>query len=208
MPVHFQETVGDMFDVGADVIVHQINCLTVRPHGLSEILKLKYPYSDRYGQRRPTSPGGNLAIPQDRDKPGTIAVMKPSPSFANGPVIVGILGQFEMGKPFAYKRVHGSDIPEDSAAQRQVWFAQGLQALAKWILENPGANVIVFPKFIGCGLAGGDWKVYRELIVQHLVDRLRTDDNNNNIPSTRNITIKIVFKPTEIKKRSSSSSSS
>jgi len=87
---------GDSFHV----IVHQINCLTVKAHGLSEKLFSKYPYSDVYSKRRQEG-NKNLAVDKDRGTPGEITVSWEK----DKPVIVGLLAQYDFSTVnYRYRR--------------------------------------------------------------------------------------------------------
>ena len=57
-----------------DVIIHQVNCLCVKPHGLSKQIK-KYPWGDIDSTRRAEGKT-NLAVVEDRGIPGTIEIFK------------------------------------------------------------------------------------------------------------------------------------
>lgn len=73
-----------------DVIVHQVNCLCIRAHGLSEQIAENFPWADIYSTRRGES-SIHLAVLEDRGIPGTIKVFK-SPHGLS-PDIVCILSQ-------------------------------------------------------------------------------------------------------------------
>ena len=59
----------------ADAIVQQCNCLAVRSHGLSARIADKYWWADVYHLRRPER-RRNLAVPEDRAKPGYIQIRR------------------------------------------------------------------------------------------------------------------------------------
>jgi hypothetical protein len=70
------------------------------------------------------------------------------------------------GKPGDYKRLPcPNSKEEDSKAQRAKWFQTALDKLAALTIQRQW-KTIAFPENIGCGLAGGDWTVYRSMIVQ------------------------------------------
>lgn len=168
-----KELTGDLLDCGADAIVQQLNCHTVEPKGLAATVKKRYPYADVYGRRRRQMPGKNLACPEDRSTPGTIVIDFPPPNLT-GPIVVGVFGQREMGKPGAYTYVK---YPEQETAElREQWFTQGMQALADWVNQQPSVKIVAFPKDIGCGLADGDWNHYRRMIQEEFADRLTRSD--------------------------------
>ena len=148
--------VGDLLRLadGADYIVQQCNCLTVKAHGLSEAIFRIYPEADDYKRRRPIG-RRNLAIETDRAVPGSISI--------HHNFIVNLFAQWRPGKIRAgyFSCYPGSDPPETSE-QRQAWFQMCLDELA---LRLVGRRVTVaFPYGIGCGLAGGNWEVYRGML--------------------------------------------
>jgi len=131
-----KEIEGDLLTTPVDIIVQQTNCLTVRPFGLSKTISQKLNI-DTYKSRKCLKTEKNLAIKEDRGTPG---------------------------KPQVYHkhitRYHGF---KDDRMERLLWFNQGLDIL-KIIMKKKKLNTIAFPKYIGCGLAGGDWGDYYELI--------------------------------------------
>lgn len=148
-----------------DYIVHQCCCTACRPHGLSATLAVAFPHSAIYALRRPIKPGWNFAVKEDRPKPGTTLIV------GNGTTeryVAAIFGQAAMGKPGHYN----SGGVADSALDRQKYFQEGLADLAKQISLRQSATQaqpqaqtsLAFPYKIGCGLAGGDWKIYSQLL--------------------------------------------
>nr|QBK87161.1 MAG: SNF2 subfamily protein [Marseillevirus LCMAC201] len=152
---------GDLATAPADLIVQQCNCLTVKAHGLSEYLGQKLganPY-----QKRKAIPGRrNLAIKENRTKIGTIRIYsrKKTRPFH----VACLFSQFTPGKPNVfYQDVCTDHDIVDDAANRIEWFKQCLQLLVKKI-DSLGCKTVAFPYGLGCGLAGGDWKVYSSII--------------------------------------------
>ena len=155
---------GDLLDNDCDMIVQQLNCLCVRPHGLSNSISLKYPYADVYRQRRPEG-SKNLAIQAHRPQPGTAVVSRPSLS-TTGPLVVGLFGQYDFGKSYYRSYRPQYKIPETKQLREQ-WFQNGLNLLRDWMVNNKCNNKdfkIGFPYKIGCGLAGGIWNNYIKMI--------------------------------------------
>ena len=65
---------GDITDIrNVHAIVHQVNCLTVKSHGLSAIIGKKYPWADVYSKRTSTK-SRNLATAETRGKPGNVKI--------------------------------------------------------------------------------------------------------------------------------------
>ncbi|XP_027232647.2 uro-adherence factor A [Penaeus vannamei] len=156
-------------------LVQILNCVAIRPHGLSEVLAKKYPYSDLYSRRRQVK-NYNRSVVEDRPKPGTIGICRPrAPS--HGPIVVDVFGQFYMGKErnrnLMNKRLaktlqdtnNSSErdpqllegLLEDTTDNRIKWFREALEQLAEQVVKE-GIKHVVFPFSIGCGLAGGNWE--------------------------------------------------
>jgi hypothetical protein len=66
-----------------------------------------------------------------------------------------MMAQFGPGKP-RLGRSSGDD-----ARQRRQWFWQCLGRIES---RKPRIKQLAFPEKIGCGLAGGDWSTYKEMI--------------------------------------------
>jgi O-acetyl-ADP-ribose deacetylase (regulator of RNase III) len=164
-------------------VVQQLNCLATIPHGLSDVISKAWPWANVYGERVPCA--RNFASAAHRGTPGTIEVkLPPNHTFNNKhtnalPVMIGIYGQFDMGLPLQFNRsslfdkdiTQGYTPPLDSKANRVKWFLSGLKLLAAWMAEHHVPSV-AFPSKIGCGLAGGDWKLYENLITKDFARRV------------------------------------
>lgn len=86
-------------------------------------------------------PDANVYINGKRRIPGTIDVSGR---------IINMFAQFYPGSPRA----------GDSQEDRHKWFTDCLNEIRKiFLLES-----VAFPHMIGCGLAGGNWTIYRALI--------------------------------------------
>ena len=147
---------GDLLEIrGVEGIVHVVNCLCTKGHGLSLDIARKFPWGDIYSKRKPIK-NRNLAVESDRGVPGTIRQYKCA--FLTVPTIVCFLAQWDYGKA---DREYGRKIPpyEDSKIQRTVWFTKCLDQLGKTDLKS-----VAFPYKIGCGLGGQNWNEYYHLI--------------------------------------------
>ncbi len=179
---HFFNTKHNMDTVTGDLIssefqdphtciVQILNCVAVRPHGLSETLAKKYPYSDLYSKRRSINKL-NRAILEDRPTPGTMDICR-STSHTD-PLVANLYAQFYMGKDnnrnFMTQKLiktlkeHPDRDPqllngllEDTTENRVSWFYSALIQLLSRVKEE-NIKKIVFPFRIGCGLAGGNWR--------------------------------------------------
>lgn len=120
-------------------IVHQGNCLTSDMAGAALAIFTKYPWANVYRERLRDG---------TEDVPGTIAV-RTDPNGTRR--VITAFGQYRQGKPRSMK---------ETSQMRIQWFKQCLKAIAG--LPDCPAK-IAFTK-IGCGMAGGDWTVYRPIL--------------------------------------------
>ena len=143
---------GDLLSSTEQFIAHQCNCTTSNSAGLSTLIATKFRYADPYSRRRPDPSRRNRCLRDDESLPGTIQVWRPEKG-DKGPIVVGMYAQYEPGKP--------SRSGDDSQGMREKYFKRCLRLIGDKI---EGLESIAFPWQIGCGLAGGDWKVYEGMI--------------------------------------------
>jgi hypothetical protein len=152
---------GDITKVESNYICQQCNCIAVRPHGLSktiaDVLKV-CPYSRRRGIYNQ-----NIAVKSDRPPVGSILTEK---SPIKDVSVICMFAQFCYGKPEVYNVVN--ENIDDSYTKREIYFQKCLNRINKKIKKDA---VIAFPKYIGCGLANGNWKVYRKMIKKFSEER-------------------------------------
>lgn len=168
-------------------LVQICNCVAVKPHGLSETMANKYPYSNPYSSRRSIGTL-NRARTEDRAVPGTIEVRRSNIN-SRDPVVVNMLGQYYMGKSIEsnphsirmsselqlksrskYEESSGghnesligdddllNGLQSDTQENRISWFRECLRNL---VSDLPKLDVkrVIFPYKIGCGSAGGNWE--------------------------------------------------
>ncbi len=94
-----------------------------------------------------------MAVSEDRAIPGTIKVYRSS----HGPTFVSMFAQWGMGRPYSYNNVDREFT--DGFQERIQWFKGCLSDVADL---KPVS--VAMPFQIGCGLAGGNWKVYENII--------------------------------------------
>ena len=132
---------GDLLDafdspIKADVIAHQTNLKTSRPAGVAKALFDKFRWSNIYSRTK-----------EERCKPGEAsACFDPDTTR----VIIGLNGQIGPGKP---KR-------GDTRSDRLGYFETAFIAMLQWMKEG----TVAIPYNIGCGLAGGNWTDYKDII--------------------------------------------
>ena len=148
------EVKGDLLQAPQKYIAQQCNCVTVRAHGLSHTIANRWPEANVYGKRTPIC-SRNCAVKQHRDVPGTITKIQTG----DGKVIVCMFGQYCPGKPGRYSKVYGYN---ENAEDRIGFFRKCLEELD----ADPdiGEEEVAMPWRIGCGLAGGHWETYRDML--------------------------------------------
>jgi hypothetical protein len=157
--------VGDVRDCPVEYTVgQQCNCLTTKPHGLSQSIAEKWPWADVYG-KRPKGPKPNVTtVPA---KLGTCSVLAAHFSARR---VVNMFAQWFPGiaadkrrYPIAAKY---PPVPaaygDDSAASRLRHF----RACCKCIDDDSTITQVAVPKWIGCGLGGGNWTDYERVLAE------------------------------------------
>lgn len=132
---------GSLLESECQYIAHQCNCYSTRSAGLATAVFKAFPWADVYSDRRHR--GNDAALF------GSITIH--GNSQLNQRQIINIYGQLYPGKPSPGR---------DSVAARLAAFRNGLARIA----QIPELTSIGFPYGIGCGLAGGGWNEYQELL--------------------------------------------
>lgn len=132
----------DAAQIIAQIYYADCNCVTTVGKGLSDSIAEKYPYADFYTNN-----------PQR--KVGTIEIRGGGTAAERW--ICAMYAQHHPGK--------ASARDDDTVKNRVVWFKECLRRIAT--IKN--LRSIAFPRKIGCGLAGGDWTVYRKIIEEWAV---------------------------------------
>lgn len=141
----------NLLNATEEYIIQQCCCTALRPHGLSALIAAAFPGADPYSKRRPYIRGRNWAVMEDRPEPGSYEV--------HGRIIC-LFGQYTHGKPGAYSDPTDASTPPDTADTRLDYFIGGLHAIATELKPKS----VAVPWKIGCGLAGGDWTLYRRAL--------------------------------------------
>ena len=158
-----------------DIICQQVNCSMRTSHGLSRFLATSYPYGSVY---LPDNPDKRNVLPDNLLREPGKCILKTS-NDENSPIIANITGQFYCGNPTdkngvqqIYQESYNSFIGNqlkfylkaDTAAQRLIWFQNGLDDLKNQIINTDKPINLYFPEYIGCKLAGGNQKDYKTAI--------------------------------------------
>ena len=118
----------------AQVIAQQCNCISKNVKGLSYDIAKRFPYADFYSTRSGHSKTGTIALAGKKKERKVLAMF----------------AQFKPGGP----------SKGDTEIKRIWWFTQCLERIGR--IKN--LRSVAFPSNIGCGLAGGDWEQYEEVI--------------------------------------------
>ena len=190
-PLPYIEALGDItrdFKSTSDMIVQINNCVSRRLHkhsfswNLARVLPNANPYS-----RRRSGPYHNLAAPEHRARPGTINIAN-SPLNKPGPCVAFCFAQYRMGNcsstyylyaPRSDKEYRHMSLYKDTYAHRLDYFDQCLTELSKKLIYMPHIKNIVLPKFIGCGMGGGEWCDYEEVISRFCISLYHVRPNIN-----------------------------
>ena len=160
LPNNLKIVNGNILNYDCDLIVQQCNCLTIHSHGLSLDISMEFPGVNFYSSRRQVG-RRNLAIPEDRDIPGTCKILNN---------VCAIFGQWRPGKLYSrYWSNYPESDPSETKTSREEWFISGLIDLENKLkqfnkTETNKYHTMAFPYRIGCGLAGGDWNRYYKMI--------------------------------------------
>jgi len=142
---------GDILDTPRKYIAHQTNCCTIKAHGLSQQIFNKYPEADVYFAR---------AFSNRRDSPGSVQVT----TTKDGKTILNLMGQFAPGKADGYftaiyNKKLGMAVIETTES-RLDWFRYCVYHVDEMHLDD----VVAIPYNVGCGLAGGNWGDYKQIL--------------------------------------------
>lgn len=147
---------GNILDSSAKYIAHQTNCISTHSAGLAKQIFERFPYADVYSER---------ALANHADAPGTIAIRGDGKDHR---FIIGMMAQYFPGAP------KYPESTKDGALARKRYFFSCLEHISK----IPDLESIAFPYGIGCGMAGGDWKWYEEVLekfANYLGDEVSVD---------------------------------
>ncbi len=126
----------DLTSSEAQIIAQQCNCVTKKAKGLSLSIKERYPHADFYSKRTTPSTPGTIKIRGGKGKRYVLAMF----------------AQYQPGRPKT----------QEDKENRIGWFKKCLSKISN--IKN--LKSIAFPYKIGCGLAGGDWKMYKRCILE------------------------------------------
>jgi len=130
---------GNILDSKEDIIAHQCNCTSFTWSGVAKVIFDTHPYSNTYYPKF-----NSVRIPGKFSIHGT----------GKQRVIANLYAQVYKGKP-----LKGGT---DTYTKRKHYFKTSLQDMMK---DNLGKSVAL-PFNIGCGLAGGRWEDYLDMVTE------------------------------------------
>lgn len=132
---------GDLLNVNYGIIGHQVNCKGVMGGGIAHQLRNKYP-----GIFEPYQTLCGMAIPSEVLL-GLVQILQVNPNI----MVANLFGQDAYGRDKQYTNT--------SALKQSLLFLNQFQYV------NSSFPVFL-PWKLGCGLAGGDWRIVSEIIDQ------------------------------------------
>ena len=162
------------FNFSSCLICQINNCTSRKLHtnSFSWELAQEYKYADPY-QHRTVGPYPNLASEELRARPGSFEILQ-DPEEGGGPSFACLYAQYKMGKwgsryyvtsPKTDENYKYMAVYKDTYRDRVLYFKECLYKLSSILCSSDNHyNCVVFPKYIGCGMAGGIWKDYVTLI--------------------------------------------
>jgi O-acetyl-ADP-ribose deacetylase (regulator of RNase III) len=147
---------GDLLDATEPYIAQQCNCTTVTAYGLSKSIANKWKHGDVYSQRSKRAKN-----PVEPDTPGSVVITtSPSPGPGPGPTLLHLMAQWSPGRLGSSNRYYPQTY-QDTRINRELWFQDCLNALDT-IVDSK--DTVAMPYLIGCGLAGGNWSNYQNML--------------------------------------------
>jgi hypothetical protein len=148
-------------------IIQQCNCICTKPAGLAKDIGDVFPYAQPYSlPHRTPSSNPKISIEKDRDIPGTYKLF-PNKNNEDDPIVVALFGQYDIGKVGKFYGIRPKDF-DDSTENREKWFKQSLTSFGDYIKNKFNSDKIkinaYIPYNIGCGMAGGKWENYLNMI--------------------------------------------
>jgi O-acetyl-ADP-ribose deacetylase (regulator of RNase III) len=133
------ETQGDITKASEMVMAHQVNCQSVMGSGVAGAIRREFPqhYIDFMNDKR-----------TPEEKLGTVIRTHTKNKF-----IFGLYGQLECG-------YDGKEYTS------YVGLGNAITEMMLWC-KHYGVKVVNMPKYMGCALGGGDWKIV-QVMLEHL----------------------------------------
>ena len=175
------EVYGDMttkYTKSTDMLVHIVNCVAMIPrkNSLCHSIIKRYGYSNVYAKRKALL--RNLAHKDSRPTPGTVEFSFPADGSPDmGPIVANCFSQYRMGNFKSQYYMNSMNVDKeyvtmsrlrDTYWHRLEYFKMCVfnEIIPFIIKKEKIVKRIVFPKYIGCGVADGKWPDYHNVIVK------------------------------------------
>ena len=184
----YEEIEGDIllqYNSNSCLIVQINDCIATKahPHTFNWHVAEQFPYANPYAERV-SGPYKNVCSLFHRPNLGTIKLFH-DPEM-KGPSVVCCFSQYRMCNTTSYYYINCKHVDEDFIEKclkrdeyedRLHHFHRGLQELSDRMCFMDNVKVIAIPKYIGCGMAGGVWEDYEEIIQRFCrsIKRVRCD---------------------------------
>lgn len=140
----------DIFESGADIICHQVNCQGVMGSGIAKQVREKYPWV--YGTYKSFCDGVTL-------------VHKQNPSFMLGTALPVFIDETTVIENLFGQEKYGYN------GNCYTDYKKLKQALEIVLLRYKGTGrIIAFPYLMGCHRGGGDWNIVYKMIEDIFTD--------------------------------------
>lgn len=141
---------GNILNSEETCIAHQCNCITIKSMGIAKQIFDRYPKSNTYLTRESPSIAGSIDIipcqsPKICESSGNYELMKTTVT------VINMYAQIYPGK---------SKYPGDNSSDRVRFFKMSLDNIETYA----DFDTIAVPYNIGCGLAGGNWEIYLQML--------------------------------------------
>lgn len=150
---------GNIFNIKTGYILHQCNCVSVYPYGLSANLEKVYPGTCPYKFRQSIKTGTNICKKEDRSTPGTLSILGKE----NGPYVINIFGQFFPGKAGNVPMILENLKVKDLEVDREMYFENALDSLVDYFWGTDQTVEIRIP--FGLGMDKINWNKYEKMLL-------------------------------------------
>ncbi len=151
---------GDILSADEKYIAHQCNCVSTGANGLAAAIFATYPEANTYASRIFNKCGVHKIV-DNPSTPGNISTHE----CVNDKIVVNMYAQYAPGRVGSrYSHIYKS---EETCKDRVKWFQMCLAELEARVGMG---TCVAMPHLIGCGKAGGDFKVYLDLLNSAEVD--------------------------------------
>ena len=170
---------GNLLESDCPVIVHQVNCLGVMGAGVAKQIKDKWPWvfeqyksaCDFYKNDANALLGKVIfTFNNIEDTEGFEIMDEENVSYFHPPIVANCFAQDKIAN--LYNKGRQTNYPA---------FRKCMQTIYRYVYYF-GCSSVGFPYLIGCGLAGGDWKIVMSIIEEEFKDyngTLKFYDYNN-----------------------------